>query len=94
VTRATCQVSGPPERTVPRPAGRAADGREALAIEPRTATNLCLGTEPARHVAHVPHMCPAAAPKAGTGRDHVEREGTGKVNGLAAMTGNGASCLE
>jgi hypothetical protein len=39
-------------------------------------------------------MCPAAAPNAGTGRDDVEREGTGKVNGLAMMKGNGASCLE
>ncbi len=39
-------------------------------------------------------MCPTAAPNAGTGRDHVEREGTGKANGLAAMKGNGVSCLE
>jgi hypothetical protein len=39
-------------------------------------------------------MCPAAASKAGTGRDHVEREGTGNLNGLAAMKGNDASCFE
>ncbi len=43
---------------------------------------------------HVPHMCPAAAPNAGTGRDHVEREGTRFANSLAAMKGNGASRQE
>jgi hypothetical protein len=40
------------------------------------------------------YMCPAAAPNAGTGRDHMEREGTGKVNGLAMMKGDSASRLE
>jgi hypothetical protein len=42
----------------------------------------------------VPHMCPAAAPNAGTGRDHVDHDGTGNANGLAAIKGNGASRLE
>jgi hypothetical protein len=39
-------------------------------------------------------MCPAAAPNAGTGRDHVDRDGTRNANGLAAMRGNGAFYFE
>lgn len=41
----------------------------------------------------VPHMCPAAAPSVGTGRDQVEREGTRKVNGARELKGSGASCF-
>jgi hypothetical protein len=42
-------------------------------------------------------MCPTCAPPPlrapEQGGDHVEREGTGKVNGLEVMKG-GASCQE
>lgn len=45
-------------------------------------------------VGHVPYMCPAAALNAGTGRDQVECEGTGKANGDGELMGNSVSCLK
>lgn len=39
----------------------------------------------------VPHLCPAAAPEAGTARDEAERPGTRNANGDGGLMGNGAS---